>query len=100
MDKIPERSVMVIEPSTTGKLSRASSQPGTRSTWSHPRRGSRPTKRDAERIVKEDILGYLRSWTNGDMSKVIDTERNNSLYLLEALAVATGLTSERREIID
>jgi transposase len=63
MDKIPERSILVIESSTTGKTlsSMLSARHEVHMVAPPERKPSIKTdKRDAERIVKEDMLGYLR----------------------------------------
>lgn len=63
MEKVPENSVVVIESSTTGKaLSRMLlSKYDIHLVAPHERKPQVKTdRRDAERIVKEDMLGYLR----------------------------------------
>ncbi len=61
--RIPERSVLVIESSTTGKvLSRMLSGRYEVHMVAPPEKKSsvKTDKRDSERIVKEDMLGYVR----------------------------------------
>src|SRR5712692_3372265 len=63
MEKIPEGSTVVIESSTTGKaISRLLSGKYEVHMISPPERkpAVKTDKRDAERIVKEDMLGYVR----------------------------------------
>jgi transposase len=63
MEKVPEGSTVVIESSTTGKaISRLLSDRYDVHMISPPERkpAIKTDKRDAERIVKEDMLGYVR----------------------------------------
>lgn len=63
MEKVPEGSVVVIEASTTGKvLSKMLLQKYDVHMVAPPERkiSVKTDKRDSERIVKEDTLGYLR----------------------------------------
>ena len=63
MEKVPEGSTVVIESSTTGKaISRLLSGRYEVHMISPPERkpAIKTDKRDAERIVKEDMLGYVR----------------------------------------
>ncbi len=63
MEKFPKRTLMVVESSTTGKTlsSILSARHEVHMVAPPERKPSIKTdKRDAERIVKEDMLGYLR----------------------------------------
>jgi transposase len=63
MEKIPEGSTIVIESSTTGKaISKLLSGRYLVHMIAPPERkpSIKTDKRDAERIVKEDVLGYVR----------------------------------------
>lgn len=63
MEKVPENSIVVIETSTTGKvLSKMLSSKYAIHLVSTPERRPqiKTDRRDAVRIVKEDMLGYLR----------------------------------------
>jgi transposase len=63
MEKVPEGSTVVIESSTTGKaISRLLSDKYELHMIAPPERkpAIKTDKRDAERIVKEDMLGYVR----------------------------------------
>lgn len=86
MEKVPEGSTVVIESSTTGKaISRLLSGKYEVHMISPPERkpAIKTDKRDAERIVKEDMLGYVRR-------SYIPSQRIEELRLIVAKQMEIG----------